>query len=304
MAAVFVFLQKGLRMNQQFTLSNIWDSLAAKISMDFPMPDLDEYIPTELDLGACMKFLAIFAVGFLLLGVLGRMLLGRRSGANHALSSAAAILFVYAFTVAIYAFRPWNLENILSPLPLAAFSGEYLVLFSFSAARVNVICYELVTMLILAFLVNLLDSLIPQGKSILGWFCLRLAVVLLAMVIHFLLCQVLASYLPGVLLEYAPMILLGVLAALLALGVLNFLMGLVLATVNPILGGIYAFFFSNRVGRQLTCAVGTTMVLAGLVLLLEHFGVTVLCISQSALLACLPLLLAVLVLWYILGHLL
>lgn len=291
-------------MNLPSYLSDLLESLSTKVYMDFPMPDLSEYIPTELDLGAALKFLVIFAAGFLLLGVLGRMLLGRRSGANHALSSAAAILFIYAFTVVIYAFRPWNLEELISPLPLVAFSGEHLVLFSFQSAQVNVICYELVSMLILAFLVNLLDSLIPQGKSVLGWYCLRFAVVLLSMVVHFLLCQVLASYLPGVLLEYATMILLGVLGVMLAMGVLNFLLGLVLTVANPILGGIYAFFFSNRVGRQLTCAVGTTLVLAGLVLFLEHFGITVLCISQSALMACVPLLLVVLILWYIIGHVL
>ena len=291
-------------MTLQSYLSELSEKLPLKISMDFPVPDLSGYIPAELDLISTVKFLAMFAAGFLILGILGRMLLGRRSGANRALSSAMGILFIYVVTVAIYAFRPWSLEELISPLPFAAFSGDYLVLFSFRSAQASAICFQLVSMLILAFLVNLLDSLIPQGKSVLGWYCLRFATVLLSMLIHFLVCQVLASYLPGVLLEYAPMILLGVLALMLGLGVLNLLLGLVLTVVNPILGGIYAFFFSNRVGRQLTGAVGSTLVLAGLVYLLEHFGITALCITQTALIACVPLLLVVLILWYIIGHLL
>ena len=275
-----------------------------KLSTDFPLPDLTGFAPTQLDLAAAAKFLAMFSVGFLLLGILGRLLMGKRSGANHALSSAVAILFVYLLTVIVYTFRPRNLDTLIAPLPFAAFSGETLVLFSFRSAQASILCYHLVSMLILAFLVNLLDSLIPQGKSVLGWYCLRFATVLLSMVVHFLVCQILAAYLPGALLKYAPMILLGVLGVLLTLGIVNFLLGLVLTIANPILGGIYAFFFSNRVGRQLTRAVGTTAVLTGLVFLLEHFGITVLCVSQTALIACITLLIVVLILWYIIGHLL
>ena len=291
-------------MQLQSYLSSLLEKIPSKIYMDFPMPDLSQYIPTQMDLGSTLKFLAMFTAGFLLLGVLGRMLLGRRSGANHALSSAVGILFIYAVSVAIYAFQPWNLEDLISPLPFPAFSGEYLVLFPLRSAELNSVCFELVSMLILAFLVNLLDSLLPQGKSVLGWYFLRFVTVILAMLAHLLVRWGIASYMPGVLLEYAPMILLGVLGVMLALGVLNLLLGLVLTVANPILGGIYAFFFSNLVGRQLTRAVGTTAVLTGLVYLMEHFGITALCITQSALISCAPLLLVVLILWYLIGHVL
>lgn len=291
-------------MQLQSYLSSLLEKIPSKIYMDFPMPDLSQYIPTQMDLGSTLKFLAMFTAGFLLLGVLGRMLLGRRSGANHALSSAVGILFIYAVSVAIYAFRPWNLEDLISPLPFTAFSGEYLVLFPLRSAELNSVCFELVSMLILAFLVNLLDSLLPQGKSVLGWYFLRFVTVILAMLAHLLVRWGIASYMPGVLLEYAPMILLGLLGVMLALGVLNLLLGLVLTVANPILGGIYAFFFSNLVGRQLTRAVGTTAVLTGLVYLMEHFGITALCITQSALISCAPLLLVVLILWYLIGHVL
>ena len=291
-------------MQLQSYLSSLLEKIPSKIYMDFPMPDLSQYIPTQMDLGSTLKFLAMFTAGFLLLGVLGRMLLGRRSGANHALSSAVGILFIYAVSVAIYAFQPWNLKDLISPLPFTAFSGEYLVLFPLRSAELNSVCFELVSMLILAFLVNLLDSLLPQGKSVLGWYFLRFVTVILAMLAHLLVRWGIASYMPGVLLEYAPMILLGVLGVMLALGVLNLLLGLVLTVANPILGGIYAFFFSNLVGRQLTRAVGTTAVLTGLVYLMEHFGITALCITQSALISCAPPLLVVLILWYLIGHVL
>ena len=78
-------------MTLQAYLSELSEKLPLKISMDFPMPDLSGYIPAELDLISTLKFLAMFAAGFLILGILGRMLLGRRSGANRALSSAVGI---------------------------------------------------------------------------------------------------------------------------------------------------------------------------------------------------------------------
>ena len=67
---------------------------------------------------------------------------------------------------------------------------------------------------------------------------------------------------------------------------------------------VYTFFFSNAIGKQLTNATITTMVLAALVVTLEYFSVTVIYIAQSALIAYLPFLLVLLILWYVIGHLL
>lgn len=262
------------------------------------------YIPAEIDIMSMLQFVLVFAACSLVMGVLGRVVLGKRSSLNHALSSAMGILFIYAVTIVIYTFKPWNLTQYLSPLPFVMFLENHLVILPFQGAALPEICHEVLSLIILAFLVNLLDSFIPKGKSIPGWYALRFLTVVLAMLLHLVVVWAFDTYLPDVLVTYAPVILLGILIVMLLLGVLNLLLGLVLAVVNPILGGIYTFFFSNVVGKQLTKAVVSTAVICLLVFLLGQLGYTVICITQDALIAYIPLVLVLLVLWYLIGHVL
>lgn len=266
--------------------------------------DLTALIPVQVDLISMLKFILIFAAGSILIGLFGRVVLGRRSNLNHSVSSAMGILFIYALTIVVYTFNPYNLSAFLSPLPFVTFSGEYLTLFSFHGTPLPEICSQVLSMVILAFLVNLLDTVLPKGKKIVGWYLYRLLTVVLAIVAHYFITWAFNTFLPGVLVSYAPMILLGILAAMLLLGILNVILGLVLTITNPIIGAIYAFFFSNIVGKQLSKAVITTLILCAVVLLLGHFGYSVICIASAALGAYVPLILVLLILWYLLGHVL
>ncbi len=294
-------------MNLEDLLYSILGNLPVNVKVEFPMPDLSgiqDLIPTQVELGSMMKYLVIFAAASLLLGLVGRAALGKRSDLNHALSSVMGILLVYVLTIVIYTFRPWELDKLLSPLPFVVFAGEYMSLFSFQTASIGIICYEILAMLILSFLVNLFDTFIPQGETAVSWYLLRFLTVIIAMGAHLLARWALTTYLPDVLVTYAPMILLGILAVLLLLGVLKMILGLVLTAVNPILGAIYAFFFSNIIGKQLTKAVLSTAILCALVYLLEYVGIFLVSITQEALLAYIPALVILLVLWYLIGHIL
>ena len=272
--------------------------------MDKILSDLQSYIPVEIDFPMMLRFVALCAAGALVMGIFNRFVLGKRSELNHAVSSAMGILFIYAVTIVIYSFNPGNIARFLSPLPFVTFSGDIMVIFSFTSASLPEICANVLSMIILAFLVNLLDTFIPKGKKIIGWYLYRLLTVVMAMVLHFVVSWLFNAYLPGVLVTYAPIILLGVLGAMLLLGAAKVVLGLVLTAVNPIIGGIYAFFFSHAVGKQLTKAVVTTLLLCAIVFLVGYFGFTVIGISTAVLIAYIPLILALLVLWYLLGHLL
>lgn len=262
------------------------------------------YLPADIDLISMLKFIGLFAVAVLLIGLLGRAILGKRSSLNQSVSSAIGILFIYALTIVVYTFNPYQLSRFLAPLPFVTFREESLYIFSFQNAQLPAICTQVLSMVILAFLVNLIDSFMPRGKKLIGWYALRFVGLVLAMALHYLVSWVFNTFLPGVLVTYAPTILIGILAVMLLLGVLNVLLSLVLTAVNPILGAIYAFFFSNRIGKQITKAISSTLVLCAVVFLLNHFGYAVISISASALGAYVPLLLALLILWYLLGHLL
>jgi hypothetical protein len=109
---------------------------------------------------------------------------------------------------------------------------------------------------------------------------------------------------PTGLAEFAPTILVIVLMAALALGALKLLVGGALAFINPLLAVLYTFFFSNIVGKQLSKAILTTLLLTALVCLLNYLEIGAVYIASAALAAYLPLLIIVLVLWYVVGHLL
>lgn len=272
--------------------------------MDTSLNQLKEFIPANVEIFPMLKFIAILAAALLGLGLLCKLFFGEKSDLNHALSSTVAILAIYAVTIVVYTFDPRELSRFLSPLPFAAFSGEYLLLLPLASAEFSVLCDQLLSLIILAFLVNLLDTLIPKGKSVFGWCVLRILAVTLAMGLHYGATWAVNRHLSGLLAAYAPMILLGILVIFLLLGLLKLALGLVLGAIDPIVGALSAFFFSNLVGKQLSKAVLTAGILVGLIFLLERTGYTVICISAAALTAYVPLILVLLALWFVIGYLL
>ena len=291
-------------MHLESAFDAIVSQLPESIDVSGMVNDISAYIPAELDFVTTMQFLLYFAVISLVLGTVGRVVLGKRSSLNHSLSSVMGILFIYAVTIAVYAFKPWQLEIFLAPLPFVNFFEEYMIVFPILGTDFSFLCHEILAMVILAFLVNLLDTFLPKGKSILGWYFFRFLTVVLAMGLHLLFHWLEATYLPDMLSTYAAVILLGLLIGMLLLGLMNLVLGIMLTVVNPLIGGFYAFFFSNIIGKQLTKAAFTTVVLCILVFLLEYFGYTIICISPSSIAAFAPFTLAVLILWYLIGHIL
>ena len=262
------------------------------------------YIPTEINFISTAKFILFFAACSLILGLMGRVVLGKRSSLNRSLSSAMGILFIYAVTIVIYTFKPWNLQELLSPLPFVSFTEEHLIIFPIQGAKFAALCSQVLSLVILAFLVNLLDAFIPQGKSVSGWYLLRFLTVIVSMLLHLLVRWAFETYLPDVLVTYAPTILLILLVAMMLMGVLNLFLSLILTAVNPIFGAMYTFFFSNVIGKQLSKAMFTTAILCAVVFLLGYFGYTVICITAAALTAYIPLAIVLLLLWYLIGHVL
>ena len=262
------------------------------------------YVPTEIDLATAAEFLLYFTLASLILGVLSRVFLGKRSSLNHSLSSVMGILFVYAMTIVVYTFKPWELDLMLSPLPFVTFAGDYLIIFPIADAQFAALCTEVLSLIILSFLVNLMDTFVPRGENVISWYLLRFITVLLCMALHVLVRWAFGTYLPDVLVTYAPTIVLILLAFMMLSGVLNLILGLVIAVANPFMGAMYTFFFSNVIGKQLSKAVFTSAIVCGVVYLMEFFGYTVVCITASALLAYIPLAIVLLILWYLIGHVL
>ena len=257
-----------------------------------------------MDLMSAAQFMLYFSAISLILGVMGRLVLGKRSSLNSSVSSAMGILFIYALTVVIYTFHPWNLDALLSPLPFATFSGDYLILLPITDVQFPALCTQVLSLVVLAFLVNLVDTIVPKGKNLITWLLLRLLTMGVCMGLHLVVNWAFRTYLPNVLVTYAPMILLLILCLCLLSGIVNLLLGMVIAVTNPFLGAMYTFFFSNLVGKQVSKAVFSSAIICAVLYLLDIFGYTVISISAAALLTDIPLALILLVLWYLIGSIL
>lgn len=270
------------------------------------MDQILTYLPETVDPAQLALAAGGFMAATLLIGSLGRALMGKNSELSNAASSAIGILFIYIATVVVMTvggdleqFRPY-----LSPLPFVTIDGAELRLFTFAAADYAVICREILSMVILAFLVNLLDSILPRGNHLITWFLLRCATVVLAILAHWGVTGLITGFIPDVIADNASTILLGLLVLMLAVGSLRLVVGLAIAAINPIIAALYTFFFANIIGQQLSKAMLTTALLTALVWGLNAIGMTVIPIDMAALLGYMPFLGVLAALWYLVNKIL
>lgn len=252
----------------------------------------------HVDFDTFWKAALILLLGTLLLSTFGRFVFGKRSVLNSATSSAIGIVFIYAVTVVLGSAGA-QFAKFIAPLPFVSFSGEEMILFSFEGAHYTTICSQVLSMIILAFLVNLADGWLPRGNNIFSWVFFRCLTVVIGLIMHLVVIQLFATYLPEGIVMYAPTILLAILVLLILTGALKIIVGAIIATVNPIIGGLYTFFFANIIGKQITKAVLTTALLTALVYGLQCIGLSVISIATAALTAYIPLMILLIILWYL-----
>lgn len=260
----------------------------------------------EIILSDMVLYIFIFSLAVLCITLVARLLLGKDSSLKHALVSSLGIIMLYALCVIVYTFDPAGLKKYLAPLPFVFFIEDEITLFNFATADFPNICMQLLSMVILAFLVNQINSYTPPNLKPLGWLLHRSFCVCLAFFGHYLVHRIMEKLvdkvLPDQVLEFAPMILLGILIFMFLLGFIKFLIGLVLTVANPLFGGIYTFFFANKVGKNLSRSLGTTATLTVFVFALHRLGYHAFPISPEALDRYFPFAICVMILWVIIGH--
>lgn len=161
-------------------------------------------IPVSFDIGASLKFILVFVAALLGVGVLFKLIFGNKSDLNHALSSSAGILTVYVLTVVVYAFQPAGLSKLLSPLPFVTFVQDYLFVLPFHGTAFETLCSQILALILLSFVVNCMDALLPDGDNPFTWFLSRFLSVILAMGLHLVANWAIEKYLPSALVYHAP----------------------------------------------------------------------------------------------------
>lgn len=240
---------------------------------------------------------AVLTLGCVLTGTISRAVFGKRSVLFESASSAVGIVFIYALTAVIYSIGTQYIPYT-SPLPFVTITNEELSLVKISGMHYTDLCNILLSMVILSFIMNITDRWLPKGKHFIVWVFWRCLTVVASMLLHLLVIGLMHKYLPEGILTYAPAILLCLLGIMILTGALKIVVGVILTTVNPLIGALYTLFFANIVGRQVTKAVFTTGLLTGLFFLLEKLQVGAINILPGALIAYIPFAILLLVCWY------
>ena len=250
-----------------------------------------------------IKFVGILIFGILLISSMARFLFGKKAQINMAVTSSIEILCVYVINIVICALG-LQLQQFLTPLPFVTMVEDYLLILPIRTAEFVDICQHVLKLLIIAFLVNLLNEFIPKGERVVTWFLFRFITVVLSVAMIYGSEILLNTFLPQGFADIAPTVLLCALVALVLLGSLKVFIGAAIAFLDPIVAALYTFFFSNFIGRALAKAMVSTALLTALIVALDALQILVVHIAAAALTAYIPLLLVVLVLWYVVGHIL
>ena len=253
-----------------------------------------------IDFWSFLKLAGLLLLGAVLISAVSRFIFKKQTLLGAAVSSSIAIVFIYVVMVLILTVVT-QLHFLVTPLPFASIFQESIHFFRFEGADYTLIAAELLSMIILAFLVNLVDTWLPKGKNILTWFWWRALTVAIGFMLHYIASALMHQHLPQGIIIYAPVILLAILVIMLLTGALRFVLGLILATVNPLIAALYSFFFATLIGKQVTTAVLTTGILTGVVLLMQDLGITELSFAAGALVAYVPFLLVLIPVWYLIS---
>lgn len=246
-------------------------------------------------------FFLIAAVGFLLISSLLRFLFGKKNQLGKAITSAMEVLCLYVICIVVYSFGiHWDI--FLNPLPFISMADGQMQIFPIIGAEFTDICAQFAKLLLVCFLVNLMNSIIPEGKKFWLWLILRVATVVLVIFANYGLDLLLNTWLPEGIAQIAPLILIVTLVLLVLLGSLKLIVGIGLFVANPVIGALYTFFFSNFIGRSLARAILSAGLITALVYLMNSLGIVAMSITVASLALLIPALLIIVLLWYIIDR--
>ncbi len=268
--------------------------------------DIHNLLPESITISKSLLFIVGFVLVVLLISWVIKSLFGKDSDLRHAFVSSMGIIMLYVLCMVIYTFNPAGLRRFLAPLPFVTFTDNHMNLFRFQGADFSMISLQLISMLLLTYLVNQISNLTPDKLTPYTWILCRLGLLLLSIFAYYLAYCILGNLalklLPGPVLEYTSVILLGIVGFLFLLGVLKWVLGLFLTVVNPLLGGVYAFFFANKLGKNISRAIGSTTALTLFVMVVRRLGYSSLSLAPEDLIRYIPLCLCIMALWIFTGR--
>ncbi len=279
--------------------SALWGDELAQ-SIETFLQSANSLIPASLQ--NTIILFAVLSVFLLGAGLVLRIFFGEKCTVNRSISGFMAILFIYALTALIYSLQLQNVTQYLVPLPFAVFRNDLLIV-SFSAYTTkSLMCSQLLSLIILGFIIHLMNFLLPSGQSFFPWLLMRLVGAVAAVAAFIAANWALNTFLPTAIAQSAPVILVTVLAVTLLVSLFNPLLCILFTAANPIIGLLYTFFFSNTIGKNLTRAVLSAALICVFFYAMEYFGLSAVYITKDAMLRYSPFAAAMLGVWFIFDY--
>ncbi len=257
---------------------------------------------TSVDFLSMGKLFIGFMVIVLGMSLIGRLFFGRSSALSRAIATSVSILLVYVITVVVYILRPWSLEKFLSPLPYVSFCAQALVIHPFEGVGFSSFVGQFLAMIELSFLVIVSSSLISSNSNTIRWFISHFLAIILAMFLHLAANWAMKTYLPTLFTQLAGTALFIVLMIGLLGGITKVVLSVFLATIHPLLGFLYAFFFSSKIGKCISMSILSAFIVTIVFSIIEYLGFAVIFISPQDLISYIPLGIGLIILWYLIGH--
>lgn len=271
------------------------------------MDDLTSILPAvgefaaSIDWMAVLKTSAIIIAAFLILGGIFRLLFGKGSKTSRAVSACLSIGLVYLAAILLYVFVP-ELRSSVSQLPFITVTQDHFLLWDLRLLGEELLYPSLLRLALLAFLVNLLETILPEGKKFITWYLWRTVTVLASLAAYVGVNHLAAMFVPQIFGVWAKYIILGFWAVILLSGLMKGLLAVILTVVNPIIGAIYTFFFVSKLGSQCSKSILTTLLCAAVFALLNNAGINQFAFADFSLTAYGPICVVLVVMLYLFGR--
>lgn len=265
--------------------------------VDKLLEELTVFLTAPQTLETAKLILMVFG-GSILASILFRLIFGKRSTLSKSVTALLSTFIIYCI-VTILLYHGEEIQKYLFDLPFYVFQNNTITIQPIVTIDEE-FCFQLLRLVVLDFLSGLVDELLPEGKKLIPWFLLRCLSIVLSIVMFWCFNWMVAAFLPDTFRAYAAFILLILLGLLLAVTVFKWLITLLLGIVGgPVISGIYAFFVSHIVGRQLTKAALASGSFMGLIYLLDTYNMNSFSVSAQAYTLLIPIVILLMLAWYL-----
>lgn len=270
--------------------------------------DLALKLPADINIIKIFSFLLFFGLTVLFVSILARFLLGKNSNLKGCICVGLSIIMMYAIAIVLYALAPEKMGEFVNALPFGQFTtnddGQRVLILNIFHRRDQVLdSTQLLKFFSLAFLVSLIQGIELKNTRKIGWILVRLVMLAAGIAVYFFFIYCVTHFIPEEVLteklKYAPLMVLSILGFCFLLGLLKGLLALLLIKVDPLFGVFYAFFFDKKFGKNITYAIGATILVIFLMWLLEQMGYGVIPVGLANLSAYIPFAACIFLLWFI-----